>query len=104
MYNGYRVFPGGKVRPERAADHSPRPSTAVMEEQSYTSTQTLGHTGPLTGSLYFTSYLGGLREKPEVEAKQEFHTDNIYSAPTPQKTLHVSTTQPKELMLSGVTA
>ena len=22
-YNGYRVFPGGKVRPGRAADHSP---------------------------------------------------------------------------------
>ena len=21
LYNGYRVFPGGKVRPERAADH-----------------------------------------------------------------------------------
>jgi hypothetical protein len=23
LYNGYRVFPGGKVRPGRAADHSP---------------------------------------------------------------------------------
>ena len=30
--NGYRVFPGGKVRPGRAADHSPPSSTAVMEE------------------------------------------------------------------------
>jgi len=30
--NGYRVFPGGKVRPGRAADHSPPFSTAVMEE------------------------------------------------------------------------
>jgi len=32
MYNGYRVFPGGKVRPGRAADHSPPSSAAVMEE------------------------------------------------------------------------
>jgi len=23
LYNGYRVFPGGKLRPGRAADHSP---------------------------------------------------------------------------------
>ena len=30
--NGYRVFPGGKLRPERAADHSLRSSAAVMEE------------------------------------------------------------------------
>jgi len=32
LYNGYRVFPGGKVRPVRAADHSLRSSAAVMEE------------------------------------------------------------------------
>jgi len=28
----YRVFPGGKLRPGRAADHSPPSSAAVMEE------------------------------------------------------------------------
>ena len=32
LYNGYRVFPGGKLRPGRAADHSPPSSAAVMEE------------------------------------------------------------------------
>ena len=32
LYNGYRVFPGGKVRPGSAADHSPPSSAAVMEE------------------------------------------------------------------------
>ena len=32
LYNGYQVFPGGKVRPGRAADHSPTSSAAVMEE------------------------------------------------------------------------
>ena len=32
LYNGYRVFSGGKVRPGRAADNSPPSSAAVMEE------------------------------------------------------------------------
>ena len=32
LYNGYRVFPGDKVRPGRAADHSPPSSAVVMEE------------------------------------------------------------------------
>jgi len=32
MYNGYQVFPGGKVRPGRAADHSPPSSAAVMQK------------------------------------------------------------------------
>ena len=32
LYNGYRVFPVGKVRPGRAADHSPPSSAAAMEE------------------------------------------------------------------------
>jgi len=41
-----------KMRPGRAADHSPLSSAAIMEEYSYTSTQPLGHTGPLTGTLY----------------------------------------------------
>ena len=43
----------GKVRPGRAADHSPPSSAAVMEEYSYTSTHPLGHTGSVMGSLYF---------------------------------------------------
>ena len=32
LYNGYQVFPGGKVWPGCAADHSPPSSAAVMEE------------------------------------------------------------------------
>jgi hypothetical protein len=30
--SGYRVFPGGKVRPGSDADHSPPSSAEVMEE------------------------------------------------------------------------
>jgi len=40
----------------RAADHSPPSSAAVMEEYSYTSTHPLGHTGPVTGSLYLSLF------------------------------------------------
>ena len=32
LYNGYRVFPGGKIRPGRAAEPSPTFSAVVMEE------------------------------------------------------------------------
>ena len=32
LYNGCQVFLGGKVRPGRAADHSPPSSAAVMKE------------------------------------------------------------------------
>ena len=53
---GTGSFPGGKVRPGRAADHSPLSSAAVMEEQSYTATHPLGHNGPVTGSLYIVTF------------------------------------------------
>jgi hypothetical protein len=32
LYNGYWVFPGGTLRPERAADPSPPSSAEVLEE------------------------------------------------------------------------
>jgi hypothetical protein len=32
LYNGYRVFPGGKMWPGHAADHSPPSSAEVLEE------------------------------------------------------------------------
>jgi hypothetical protein len=32
LYSWYRVFPGGKVRPGRAADHSHTSSAEVLEE------------------------------------------------------------------------
>ena len=53
LYNGYRVFPGGKVRPGRAADHSLPSSAEVLEEYSYISIPLWATTGPVTGLLYF---------------------------------------------------
>jgi len=32
LYNGYRVFPGGKERPGRNADPSPPSNAVVMKE------------------------------------------------------------------------
>jgi hypothetical protein len=52
LYNGYRVFPGDKVRPGRDADHSPPSSAEVLEEYSYTSTPLWATTGPVTELLY----------------------------------------------------
>ena len=52
LYNGYRVFPGGKVRTMSAVDHSPPSSVAVTEEYSCTSTHPLGHTGPVTACTF----------------------------------------------------
>jgi hypothetical protein len=52
LYNGYRVFPGGKERPGRDADYSPPSSAEVLEEESYTSTTFWATTRPVTGLLY----------------------------------------------------
>jgi hypothetical protein len=56
LYNGYRVFPGGKLRPGRADDHSPPSSAEVVEEKRYNSIHPLGHTGPVTGLLYLLHF------------------------------------------------
>ena len=44
LYNGYRVFPGGKERPGRSADPSPPSSAVIKKEESYTSTPSMGRT------------------------------------------------------------
>ena len=64
LYNGYWVFPGGKVWPGCAADHSPPSSAVVLEVYSYTSTPIWATTGPVTGLLYLYPWnkrLGGLQ-------------------------------------------
>jgi hypothetical protein len=42
LYNGYRVFPGGKEQPGRDTDPSPPSSAVVKKEPSYTSTPPMG--------------------------------------------------------------
>jgi len=41
----------GKLWQGRAADHSSPSNAAVMEEKNYASTNSLGHTGAVTGLL-----------------------------------------------------
>ena len=62
MYNGYRVFPGGKERPGRDADPSPPSSAVVKKDYSYTSTPPMGRTACTEpqclhkGAFYLYSY------------------------------------------------
>jgi len=62
LYNGYRVFPGGKKRPGRDADASTPSSAAVKKEYSYTSTPPMGRTACTDpqclykGALYLLFY------------------------------------------------
>ena len=49
---GTGSFPGVKCGRCVLLTTHPPSSAAVMEEYSYTSTHPLGHTGPVTGSLY----------------------------------------------------
>ena len=44
LYNGYRLFTGGKKRPGRDADPLPPSSAVVKREYSYTSTPPMGRT------------------------------------------------------------
>jgi len=63
LYNGYRVFPGGKKRPGRDADPSAPSSAVVMKEQSCTSTPSIGRTACTEpqclykGDLYLYIYI-----------------------------------------------
>jgi len=49
---GAGPFPGVKCGRGVLLTTHPPSRAAVMEEQSYTSTHPVGHTGPVTGSLY----------------------------------------------------
>ena len=63
------------MRSGRAADHSPPSSAAVMEEQSYTSTHSLGHTGPVKGSLYLF-FISSIFDKYVMEHYMESVTNH----------------------------
>ena len=83
LYNGYRVFPRGKMRPGRAADHSHPSSAEVLEEQSYTSTPLWATTGPVMGLLYlFTLALCEaqyLCRLPTQNTKERISVFSLYS-------------------------
>ena len=62
LYNGYRVFPGGKERPRRDADPSPPSSAVVKKEQSYTSTPPMGRTACTEPQCLYKGALFSTRE------------------------------------------
>ena len=67
---GAMSFPGGKVWPGRAADHSPFSSAAVMEEYSYTSTHPLDHNRACNGN---TSHIITLLVPPFSSQRYVFY-------------------------------
>ena len=52
LYNVYRVFPGGKVRPEHAADHSPLLVPRSWKSRAIPLPTLWATTEPVTGTLY----------------------------------------------------
>ena len=69
------------MRPGRAADCSPPSSAAVMEEWSYTSTQPLGHTGPVMGPLYLYLYVSICGLGSSVSIATDYGLDVLGSYP-----------------------
>ena len=69
LYNAYRVFPGGKVRPGRAADHSPPSSAMIMEEQSYNSSHPLGHNRACNGNTLPLQTFRIVAVQPEIQKR-----------------------------------
>ena len=56
LYNGYRVFPGGKERPRRAAGHSPLLVPQSWKSRAISLPTLWATTGPVTGALYLYLY------------------------------------------------
>jgi hypothetical protein len=56
LYNGYRVFPEGKVRPGRDADRSPLLVSRSWKSRAIPLSTLWATTGPVTGTLYFCLY------------------------------------------------
>ena len=64
LYNGYRVFSGGKEWPGRDADPSPPSSAVVMKGQSYTCTPPIGRTACTQPQCPYKSALYSMENKP----------------------------------------
>ena len=60
LYNGYRIFPGGKVRPGRAADHSPPSSAEVFGRVELYLYPPLGHNRACNGVTLLLPFCLGI--------------------------------------------
>ena len=66
LYNGYRVFPGGKDRPGRDADPSLPSSAVVKKGQSYISTPPMGRTACAEPQCLYRGVLMYTDNKPNA--------------------------------------
>ena len=90
LCNGYRVFPGGKERPGRDADPSPRSSAVVKKEYSYISTPPIGCTVCTEPQcLYctrlhttFTFYLNGISVSNVITSTKSSFTFFVFCSCT----------------------
>ena len=85
LYNGYWVFPGGKVQLGHAADHSPLSSAVVMAEYIYTSTHPLGHNRACNGNtlpLPFLCVLLNSLKNHRLYVSIYTYTHILHHAPT----------------------
>ena len=76
LYNGYRVFPGGKERPRHDAVPSPTSGAVVMKGQSYTSTPPMGRTDCAEPQCL---YKGALYLTLPVPLKGQHPTARVYA-------------------------
>ena len=53
LHNGYQVFPGGKIRPGRAVDHSPLLVPRSWKSRAIPLSTLWATAGPVTGTLHF---------------------------------------------------
>jgi hypothetical protein len=82
MYNGYRVFPGGKLRPVRDADPSPLIVPRSKIERSYTSTLPKGLCGLWRSETYLKQVFQSVyRHELETKLSQKPWKQEIAKIP-----------------------
>ena len=71
LYNGYRVFPGGRVKSGRDVTLTPHPLLVplVMKEQSYTSNTPIGRTACTEPQCLFKGDLYLFYHEPNTDLK-----------------------------------
>jgi len=92
VYNGYRVFLGGKERPGRDADPSHPSSAVVKKEKNYTSTHPVGRTTCTESRCLYTGALYLLYPLLKVTVTYGSVSETVYrlqTVDTPAANLYI---------------